>query len=94
MDNGYVANEGGTHYTKEVGLVTVVVVPPTLTKMNMSICLVHSITKKDVYYAEFTEENNKELLDNFDSYLKEIYKAFPSMDTIISSVSDYASRRL
>lgn len=94
VDNGYVANEGGTHYTKEVGLVTVVVVPPTLTKMNMSICLVHSITKKDVYYAEFTEENNKELLDNFDSYLKEIYKAFPSMDTIISSVSDYASRRL
>ena len=93
-DNGYVANEGGTHYTKEVGLVTVVVVPPTLTKLNMSICLVHSITKKDVYYTEFTEENSKELLDKFDSYLKDLYEAFPSMDEIISSVSDYASKHL
>lgn len=94
VNNGFIANDGGTHYTKEVGLVTVVVVPPTLTKMNMSICLVHSITKKDVYYAEFTEENNKELLDNFDSYLKELPKTFLSMDEIISSVSDYATRLL
>jgi len=93
-DNGYVANEGGTHYTKEVGLVTVVVVPPTLSKLNMSICLVHSITKKDVYYAEFTEENSKELLDKFDSYLKELPKTFLSMDEIISSVSDYAIKHL
>lgn len=94
VDNGFTANEGGTHYIKEVGLVTVVVVPPTLSKLNMSICLVHSITKKDVYYANFTEENSKELLDNFDSYLKEIYKTFPSMDTIISSVSEYAIKHL
>ena len=50
--------------------------------------------KKDVYYAEFTEENSKELLDKFDSYLKELPKTFLSMDEIISSVSDYATRLL
>ena len=75
-------------------MVNVIVFPPTITDLTIRICLLHYITKKDVYYAEFTEENNKELLDKFDSYLKELYKAFPSMDTIISSVSDYAIKHL
>lgn len=54
--------------------------------------MLHYLTKKDVYYAEFTEENSKELLDKFDSYLKELPKTFLSMGEIISSVSDYASK--
>lgn len=94
VDNGYVANDSGEYYTKEVGVVNVVVFPPTITELTMRICLLHSISKKDVYYAEFTEENNKELLDKFDSYLKELPKTFLSMDEIISSVSDYASKYL
>ena len=94
VDNGFVANDNGEYYSKEVGVVTVVVFPPTITDLTMRICLLHSITKKDVYYAEFTEENNKELLDKFDSYLKELLKTFLSMDEIISSVSDYASKYL
>ena len=94
VDNGYVANDSGGYYTKEVGVVTVVVFPPTITDLTMRICLLHYITKKDVYYAEFTEENSRELLDKFDSYLKELPKTFLSMDEIISSVSDYASKHL
>lgn len=94
VDNGFVANDSGEYYSKEVGVVTVVVFPPTITELTMRICLLHSITKKDVYYAEFTEENNKELLDKFDSYLKELFKAFLSADEIISSVSDYATKLL
>lgn len=94
VDNGFVANDNGKYYSKEVGVGTVVVFPPTTTELTMRICLLHSITKKDVYYAEFTEENNKELLDKFDSYLKELFKAFPSADEIISSVSDYAGKLL
>lgn len=93
-NNGFVANDSGEYYSKEVGVVNVVVFPPTITNLTMRICLLHYITKKDVYYAEFTEENNKELLDKFDSYLNELYKAFPSMDEIISSVSDYAIKHL
>lgn len=92
--NGFVANDGGEYYTKEVGVLNVVVFPPTITELTMRICLLHSITKKDVYYAGFTEENSKELLDKFDSYLKELFEAFPSADDIISSVSDYASKHL
>lgn len=94
VDNWFVANDSGGYYTKEVGVVTVVVFPPTITDLTMRICLLHYITKKDVYYAEFTEENSKELLDKFDSYLKELPKTFLSMDEIISSVSDYASKHL
>lgn len=94
VDNGFVVNDSGEYYSKEVGVVTVVVFPPTITKLTMRICLLHSITKKDVYYAEFTEENNKELLDKFDSYLNELFEAFPSMDELISSVSDYATKLL
>ena len=94
VDNGYVANDSGEYYTKEVGVVNVVVFPPTITELTMRICLLHYITKKDVYYAEFTEENSKELLDKFDSYLKELPKTFLSMDEIISSVSDYAIKHL
>ena len=93
-NNGFVANDSGKYYSKEVGVVSVVVFPPTITELTMRICLLHSITKKDVYYAEFTEENSKELLDKFDSYLKELFEAFPSADEIISSVSDYASKLL
>ena len=70
------------------------VFPPTITDLTMRICLLHYLTKKDVYYAEFTEENSEELLDKFDSYLKELPKTFLSMDEIISSVSDYASKYL
>ena len=94
VDNWFVANDSGEYYSKEVGVVTVVVFPPTITDLTMRICLLHYITQKDVYYAEFTEENNKELLDKFDSYLKELPKTFLSMDEIISSVSDYASKHL
>lgn len=94
VDNWFVANDSGEYYSKEVGVVTVVVFPPTTTDLTMRICLLHYITKKDVYYAEFTEENSKELLDKFDSYLKELPKTFLSMDEIISSVSDYASKHL
>lgn len=94
VDNGYVANDNGGYYSKEVGVVNVIVFPPTITDLTMRICLLHYLTKKDVYYAEFTEENSKELLDKFDSYLKELPKTFLSMDEIISSVSDYASRLL
>lgn len=94
VDNCFVANDSGEHYTKEVGVVTVVVFPPTITDLTMRICLLHYITKKDVYYAEFTEENSKELLDKFDSYLKELPKTFLSIDEIISSVSDYATKLL
>lgn len=94
VDNGFVANDSGEYYSKEVGVVNVIVFPPTITDLTMRICLLHYITKKDVYYAEFTEENNKELLDKFDSYLKELPKTFLSMDEIISSVSDYASKYL
>ena len=93
-NNWFVAKDSGEYYSKEVGVVTVVVFPPTITDLTMRICLLHYITKKDVYYAEFTEENSKELLDKFDSYLKELPKTFLSMDEIISSVSDYASRLL
>lgn len=93
-NNGFVANDSGEYYSKEVGVVSVIVFPPTITDLTMRICLLHYITKKDVYYAEFTEENSKELLDKFDSYLKELPKAFPSMDEIISSVSDYAIKHL
>jgi hypothetical protein len=94
VDNGYVANDSGEYYAKEVGVVNVIVFPPTITDLTIRICLLHYITKKDVYYAEFTEENSKELLDKFDSYLKELPKTFLSMDEIISSVSDYASKCL
>ena len=93
-NNGFVSNDGGEYYSKEVGVVNVVVFPPTITDLTMRICLLHYLTKKDVYYAEFTEENSKELLDKFDSYLKELPKTFLSMDEIISSVSDYASKYL
>lgn len=93
-NNGFVDNDGGEYYAKEVGVLNIVVFPPTITELTMRICLLHSITKKDVYYAEFTEENSKELLDKFDSYLKELPKTFLSMDEIISSVSDYATRLL
>lgn len=94
VDNGYVANDSGEYYSKEVGVVNVIVFPPTIPDLTIRICLLHYITKKDVYYAEFTEENSKELLDKFDSYLKELPKTFLSMDEIISSVSDYASKHL
>ena len=94
VDNWFVANDNGEYYSKEVGVVTVVVFPPTITDLTMRICLLHYLTKKDVYYAEFTEENSKELLDKFDSYLKELPKTFLSMDEIISSVSDYAIKHL
>lgn len=59
VDNGYVANDSGEYYSKEVGVVNVIVFPPTITDLTIRICLLHYITKKDVYYAEFTEENKR-----------------------------------
>lgn len=40
------AKDSGEYYSKEVGVVNVIVFPPTITDLTMRICLLHYLTKR------------------------------------------------